>query len=75
MIGEREADPVYRQWKTLRAIGLGAGDPELLTSRGPVLQAAQVVVFRTVGTARQCQETIADRWMSETCEELQLLDR
>jgi precorrin-2/cobalt-factor-2 C20-methyltransferase len=57
----------------LYGIGLGPGDPELLTVKAVrLLQAAPVVAYFAKSGRRGNARTIADRWMSEPCEELQL---
>jgi precorrin-2/cobalt-factor-2 C20-methyltransferase len=57
----------------LYGIGLGPGDPELLTVKAVrLLQAAPVVAYFAKSGRRGNARAIADRWMSEPCEELQL---
>jgi len=58
----------------LYGIGLGPGDPELLTVKAVrLLQAAPVVAYFAKSGRRGNARTIADRWISEHCEEVQLL--
>jgi precorrin-2/cobalt-factor-2 C20-methyltransferase len=57
----------------LYGIGLGPGDPELLTVKAVrLLQAAPVVAYFAKSGRRGNARSIADRWMREPCEELQL---
>jgi precorrin-2/cobalt-factor-2 C20-methyltransferase len=57
----------------LYGLGIGPGDPELLTVKAVrLLQAAPVVAYFAKSGRLGNARTIADRWMSEPCEELQL---
>jgi precorrin-2/cobalt-factor-2 C20-methyltransferase len=57
----------------LYGIGLGPGDPELLTVKAVrLLQAAPVVAYFAKSGRRGNARAIADQWISEPCEELQL---
>jgi precorrin-2/cobalt-factor-2 C20-methyltransferase len=58
----------------LYGIGLGPGDPELLTVKAVrLLQAAPVVAYFAKSGRRGNARTIADRWIAACCEELPLL--
>jgi precorrin-2/cobalt-factor-2 C20-methyltransferase len=57
----------------LYGIGLGPGDPELLTVKAVrLLQAAPIVAYFAKSGRRGNARTIADRWISASCEEVQL---
>jgi precorrin-2/cobalt-factor-2 C20-methyltransferase len=57
----------------LYGIGLGPGDPELLTVKAVrLLQAAPVVAYFAKSGRRGNARTIAAPWINEPCEELQL---
>jgi precorrin-2/cobalt-factor-2 C20-methyltransferase len=57
----------------LFGIGLGPGDPELLTVKAVrLLQAAPIVAYFAKSGRRGNARTIADRWISASCEEVQL---
>jgi precorrin-2/cobalt-factor-2 C20-methyltransferase len=57
----------------LYGIGLGPGDPELLTVKAVrLIQAAPVVAFFAKAGRRGHARKIVDRWLAPTCEELPL---
>jgi precorrin-2/cobalt-factor-2 C20-methyltransferase len=57
----------------LYGIGLGPGDPELLTVKAVrLLQAAPIVAYFAKSGRRGNARAIADQWISATCEEVQL---
>lgn len=57
----------------LYGIGLGPGDPELLTIKAVrFLQAAPIVAYFAKSGRRGNARTIADQWIRGSCEELQL---
>src|SRR4051812_18660649 len=57
----------------LYGIGLGPGDPELLTVKAVrLLQAAPIVAYFAKAGRRGHARTIADRWISDASEEVQL---
>src|SRR5438132_8955571 len=57
----------------LFGIGLGPGDPELLTVKAVrLLQAAPIVAYFAKSGRPGNARTIADRWISASCEEVQL---
>jgi precorrin-2/cobalt-factor-2 C20-methyltransferase len=57
----------------LYGIGLGPGDPELLTVKAVrLIQAAPVVAYFAKAARRGNARKIVDRWLMETCEELPL---
>jgi precorrin-2/cobalt-factor-2 C20-methyltransferase len=57
----------------LYGIGLGPGDPELLTVKAVrLLQAAPIIAYFAKSGRRGNARTIADRWISASCEEVQL---
>jgi precorrin-2/cobalt-factor-2 C20-methyltransferase len=58
----------------LHGVGLGPGDPELLTVKAVrVIEAAPVVAYFAKKGRRGHARTIADRWIAPGCEELPLL--
>jgi precorrin-2/cobalt-factor-2 C20-methyltransferase len=58
----------------LYGIGLGPGDPELLTVKAVrLLQASPVVAYFAKAGRRGNARSIADRWIDPACEELPLL--
>jgi precorrin-2/cobalt-factor-2 C20-methyltransferase len=57
----------------LYGIGLGPGDPELLTVKAVrILQGAAVVAYFAKAGRRGHARTIADRWILESCKEVPL---
>lgn len=57
----------------LYGIGLGPGDPELLTVKAVrLIQAAPVVAYFAKAGRRGNARKIVDRWLCDTCEELPL---
>jgi precorrin-2/cobalt-factor-2 C20-methyltransferase len=57
----------------LYGIGLGPGDPELLTVKAVrLLQAAPIIAYFAKAGRRGNARTIAERWISASCEEIQL---
>ena len=58
----------------LLGIGLGPGDPELLTVKAArLLRAAPVVAYFAKAGRRGTARAIADRWMPPACEEMPLV--
>jgi precorrin-2/cobalt-factor-2 C20-methyltransferase len=58
----------------LHGVGLGPGDPELLTVKAVrVIEAAPVIAYFAKKGRRGHARTIADRWIAPGCEELPLL--